>query len=188
MKGRADSMTGMECLKEELIKRGYPAHNIENIKVLPLLMDILCNAGERYSDINRLEKDIKELEKQKEQLAENVEYLRHHEEVIETRIADFAESKYSVTVAYIDRFFKALDECETPEARDALKVAQMFVNTVGVETKYDNTAFIIGLAGILTKGAIAPVEELQKINKKIPKVGFQRYGTNVYLTENSSSL
>jgi hypothetical protein len=46
----------------------------------------------------------------------------------------------------------------------------MFVNTVSVETKYDNTAFIIGLAAILSNGRINPISELKKINKKLPDV------------------
>ena len=162
-------MTGMDCLKEELIKRGYKAHHIENIKVLPLILDILCQSGNRYSDIARIEEDIRELQKKKDQLTKEVAFLRQNEDWIKNRIKEYAEKNYVEAIKYIERFFDVLGNCETPEGRDALKRAQMYVNSVSVDTKYDNTAFIVGLAGILTNGGIAPVEELHKINPKIPK-------------------
>ena len=69
--------------------------------------------------------------------------------------------------AYIDKFFAALNECETPEGRDALKKAQMFVNSVNIKTVYDNTAYINGLAAILTKGESATVADgLEKIDEE----------------------
>lgn len=63
--------------------------------------------------------------------------------------------------------YKALDECETAGGKDMLRLAQMFVNSVDVNSKYDNTAYIIGLAGILSGNKVAPIPELKKINRKL---------------------
>ena len=48
-----------------------------------------------------------------------------------------------------------------------MRAAQVFVNAVSVDTKYDNTAFIIGLAAILSKNGIGAMDELKKINSKV---------------------
>ena len=49
-----------------------------------------------------------------------------------------------------------------------MRRAQMFVNSVDVETKYDNTAFIVALGAILSDGKIGAIEELRKINPRMP--------------------
>lgn len=46
-------------------------------------------------------------------------------------------------------FGKSLEAMETPEARDQLKTAQLFTNTVKIQSKENNTAYIQGLAQIL---------------------------------------
>ena len=84
-----------------------------------------------------------------------------------------ADKHYQETRNYIDVFLKAISDCETQEARDALRTAQMFINSVSVDTKYDNTAFIIGLASILSQGKTGAIDELRKINPKIPKFGMK---------------
>ena len=63
------------------------------------------------------------------------------------------------------------DLMDNEEGRDTMRIAQMFVNMVDVDTKYDNTAYIIGLAAILSRGGISAIDELKKINKKLPDVG-----------------
>ena len=70
----------------------------------------------------------------------------------------------------ISEFSKALSECETKEGRDTIRLAQTFINSVNVDTKYDNTAFIVGLAGILSNTKVDCVSELSKINTKLPQV------------------
>ena len=64
-------------------------------------------------------------------------------------------------------FNESLKNCETPEARDAMRAAQVFVNAVNVDSKYDNTAFIIGLSAILSKNGVGPLETLKKMNPKL---------------------
>ena len=85
-------------------------------------------------------------------------------------------------------FFQAVEECETLEGKDTLKKAQMFVNTVNLNTKYDNTAFIIGLASILAQGNVAPIEELRKINPDVPRCYMESETSKVYFGENSDYI
>ena len=71
---------------------------------------------------------------------------------------------------YIANFYKALFDCDTEEGKDVMRTAQVFINSVNVKTVYDNTAFIIGLAAILSGGKVGAIEELHKLNTKIPSV------------------
>jgi hypothetical protein len=71
---------------------------------------------------------------------------------------------------YINKFNKSIRECETPEGRDAIRLAQMYIKSVDVDTKskYDNTAYILGLASILSKENINAIGELRKIKNELP--------------------
>jgi len=180
-------MTGLECLKKEMLAKGFTRQQTESKTVVGVL-DILSCANGRYSDMDRLESEIKLLEERKNNLWETCrEYeskadaCKKDLEEITQAINKVSDKCYNQTVQYVNAFFEALNACETQEARDALKVAQTFINSVDVDTKYDNTAFIIGLASILSHGKIGAIDELRKINKKIPKVEFEckpyvRYG------------
>ena len=47
----------------------------------------------------------------------------------------------------------------------------MFINSTDVNTKYDNTAYIIGLASILSGDTnSSPIAQLKKINPKLGEV------------------
>ncbi len=167
-------MTGLECLKEELLRKGYTKQQVES-KILIGVIEAVSGSDGRYTDMSRIEQEISGLEKKKETLMKKAEYyqswanyFKDEFDGIIKAVNSECDKRYEETKTRIDRFQKALTECETPEARDALKTAQMFINSVDVDTKYDNTAFIIGLASILSQGRTAPIEELQKINSKIP--------------------
>ena len=71
--------------------------------------------------------------------------------------------------ASVQKFEEGIRNCETAEARDMMKRVQFFVDAVDVDTKYDNTAYIIGLASILSDGNLDAMTELKKINKKLPE-------------------
>ena len=157
-------MTGFELLKEELKKRGFTKQQVENSKMLPTVLDIIAQSGDRYTNIVLLEKDIRRLEDNITQLYRSIRDLKVQEEKISKEI----QSKKDEYKAYIDEFYKVLENCETPDGRDAIKIAQMFINSVNVDSKYDNTAYIIALGAILSKGKVAAIEELKKINKKLP--------------------
>lgn len=47
-----------------------------------------------------------------------------------------------------------------------MRRVQVFKNEVKIDTKYDNTAYIIALGAILSDGAIGAIDELKKINAK----------------------
>lgn len=98
-----------------------------------------------------------------------IQYFQGEKERLHGEISDLEQRRHSLVdarineiIGYIEEFNKAIQECETPEARDRLKMLQMFVNTVEVDTKYDNTAFINGIASILS-GVSASVDKLQKV-------------------------
>lgn len=168
-------MTGLECLRAKLREMGFTKAQTENRTVLAVL-EILSGCNE-YRNEDKLLEEIKQLECRANSLAstckaysQRLEVITGKFEKIKAELKEASDACYKEEKEYIDAFFKALNEAETPEARDALRIAQMYVNSVTVNTKYDNTAFIVGLAAILSKGAIAPMDELHKINPKIPKV------------------
>ena len=172
-------MTGLDCLREEMEKRGLSKTQIES-KTAAVVLDILANSGTKYTEmwkeeygkserLKSIERDIRYCEKQLEDIKALISKAENQEEkAVEHR-------KHCED--YIDEFHKSLMECESEIGRDSMKAAQMFVNTVSVDTKYDNTAFIIGLAAILSNGRINPISELKKINKKLPDIDFDWYWT-----------
>lgn len=155
-------MTGLDYLRDELAKRGLSKAQIES-KSVAVVLDVVANTGERYTNLqgeeahasNRLHELECTLEVKERQ-------LRSLEIKLNESRREMQEHK-----DYINEFNKSLLECETQEGRDAMRIAQMFINSVDVDTKYDNTAYIIGLASILSGGRINAINELKKINKKI---------------------
>lgn len=178
-------MTGLELLKEEMMKRGCTRVQADSKAVLAAL-EIISESEGKYTDLAKLEKDIEEKEREKKELEkwindakQRLNKLEFAEGAIKDQLNRIIKDRNKETTNYIDKFFRALEECETPAGRDAIKAAQVYVNSVDVDTKYDNTAFIIGLASVLSRGGIAPVEELHKINPKIPSITVE---CNNYIT------
>lgn len=169
-------LNGYECLVEELKKRGIPKA-AANGRAVAATVDILAETG-------GIILEFKDLEKKKEQLQSDIEFCtstlakleaEEKEALKKTKIAmdnwyDVLSEANQKNADYIEHFYSELNNCETPEERDLLRKAQMFVNSVSVDTKYDNTAFIIGLAAILANGNVGAIDELRKINKRIPQV------------------
>lgn len=163
-------MTGLECLKEEMLKRGCTKGQIDS-KLVPIVLDIVAQSGGVYQDIAKLQDDyeyqkkrVLAMEREHEKSAAAYERERRS---MQSELRALQDKKRS-DLAYIDEFNRALSDCETPEGRDIMRAAQMFVQTVDVDTKYDNTAYIVGLASILSGGHVGAINELRKINKKIP--------------------
>ena len=161
-------MTGLDCLREELLAKGFNTQQV-NSKIFLGTLEVVANSQGKYTDLDRLEKDIKELKSEAEDLNAAVRNLTDLRNTLKTQLSEKIEMEYRPIQEYIDSFFEALEECETPEGRDALKVAQVFVNSCSVNTKYDNTAYIIALGSILSKGGYYPMEELSKVNPTIRK-------------------
>lgn len=165
-------MTGLDCLRDEMKKRGMTKSQIES-NVVAVMLDILANSENKYSEMWRTEahetERLKEIRKDIRSEEWTLGYLKRERETLEKEVASVKEQRKHCE-DYIESFYKSLEKCETQEGRDALRSAQMFINTVNINSKYDNTAFIIGLASILSKGGINAIAELEKINKKLPTI------------------
>ena len=159
-------MTGLELLKEEMRKRGANKAMIES-KTLPMVLDIVAETGNVYTDYkeqdDRLEEKRLNLNRQSYMLDNRRRRIELDEKDLEESVKAFNEE----AKAYIENFLQELKQCETAEGRDRMRIAQTFVNSVDVNTKYDNTAFIIGLASIMANGSFGAIDELKKINPQL---------------------
>ena len=162
-------MTGLECLREEMRNRGCTKAQTES-KTVAIVLDILTSNGERYSNVWEDEQRIAWWKK----ALQNSEDYRQAEKKRLDKIRMDINKEIETAQKYIDEFFEALKSCETAEMRDRLKTAQVYVNTINIDTKYDNTAFIVGLASILSGAQINAVSELKKINKNLQSSISQR--------------
>lgn len=160
-------MTGLECLYTELSKRGCSKQQLQS-KVIPIILDIVANSGTQYTQVYGLKEEIKTLIKKRDELEQQIRKMKVNLEFAKGDIENLRRAEWLEAPEYIQGFYKAIEACETDSGRDALRCAQMFVNSVSVDTKYDNTAFIIGMAAILSGGKIAAIPELRKINNRIP--------------------
>ena len=154
-------MTGLDALKTEMLSRGCSKAQIES-KTVGIVLDIIANSGTLYQDLQAAEKRLTEINILAEKAKNAATFARAN---LSREMVEFEETKKRYQ-EYIENFNESLKNCETDAARDALRTAQAFINAVDINTKYDNTAFIVGLSGILSRNAINPVMELQKINPK----------------------
>lgn len=170
-------MTRLECLREELIKKGYTKQQA-NSKVVVGVLEIVASGS--YADENKILDEIQELETSRRVTKQAIHIyeqryksLRKCADEMEQKLKDAADRMYSEQKAYINSFFEALEECETPEGRDAMRTAQMFMNSVPSE-KYDSAAFISGLAAILSRGDISPKAgmRLKRIDPNVKRLVF----------------
>lgn len=155
-------MTGLELLKAEMKKKGCTASQI-NSQVVSIVLDILSKSDGEFLRLNGLEKEIKDKAATLRSLEWRIDNKRREQREMEQRMNEQMDSLRE----YAEQFNDGLKRCESPEGRDRLKRAQIFVNTVEVGTKYDNTAFIIGLSAILAEGPLDGPEELKKINPRL---------------------
>lgn len=160
-------MTGLEVLREEMLKAGATRQQAES-KTVALVVSCLTNMDYRVifdleADVEVMKCKIKNLSYQiglrEAELQSLTNRCQREEECIKKNKASLNE--------YIADFNKSLESMETPEARDRLRTAQLFMNTVNIDTKYDNTAFIVGLGALLNGISYNPLEELKKINPKV---------------------
>lgn len=162
-------MTGLECLREEMKKRGMNKAQCDS-KVAAVVLDILANTGNVYSDTWKAEQELAEVRAEYTKVWNELQALKYaHEYSVQQHNAWEREAlkKKEELIGYIEAFHNSLADCETEEGADKLRAAQMFVNSVEVKTAYDNTAFIIGLSAILSGGGVGALEELKKINPSL---------------------
>lgn len=164
-------MTGLDALREEMIKRGASEAMVKS-KSTAMVLEILSE-GNVYStkqwEIEERERNFERNQKHYKTAAQRDAEMKLRD--AEQKLCDAEQMKKEVEekLKYIDAWLNGLGTCETAEARDNMRMAQVFINTVNVDTKYDNTAFIVALASILTGGKINGVTELTKINKDFAK-------------------
>ena len=175
-------MTGWECFAEEMRKRGMTETQI-NSKTAAACVDILAETGTEYLSAYDARKETERIRKNADRGLFNVtsecsryEALRDAAKREYQELCDLINKATKDAEEYFESLNNALEKCETEEGRDALRTAQMFINSVKVDTKYDNTAFIIGLAAILSGKKIEPIEELKKINTKLPSIELGDFG------------
>lgn len=160
-------MTGMELLQEELINRGCTESQV-NSKVLPIVLDIVSNSNGEYTDAAKMLAEIRADISEKKSYLQDLSCAIKRLEARSRYECERIKEQYAECDEYIKAFNKSLEECETAEGRDRLRLAQMYTNSVNIETKYDQTAYIIGLASVISGGNIAPIKALKQINNKIP--------------------
>jgi len=167
-------MTGLECLRKELKLRGMTESQI-NSKVVAVTLDILShadhstafteewNAEDRIAALNRAKCESEAAAKMAEARMDQFKRdMNARQEELEQDRKRFEKEK--------EAWRKELEEFQTDEARDRIRIAKFFENRIIVESKYDNTAYIIGLAAILCRSD-EPMKELKKMNPKLFREG-----------------
>lgn len=155
-------MSLLDDLRDEMKKRGCTDSQI-NSKAVAVVLDIVSSSGNKYTAIQEEEKECSRL----------IREFRFEKRELEHKKAELKDMAYTINcreeyvTKYIESFNNSLAECETEEGRDAMRRAQVFVNSVSIDTKYDNTAFIASLGAILSDGKIGALEEYKRINPKI---------------------
>lgn len=150
-------MTGKELLFQELRERGLTENQI-NSKAVAVVLDVIANDGtERYLNAKEVDDELK---KKKEDLASLQSSLRiqkwHSEKVLEelrSRSENLEKNIKAMRAEfneYVAEFEESLEAMETPEQRDRLRTAQIFINSVKVRSDGNNTAYIHGLALLLS--------------------------------------
>ena len=171
-------MTGRQIFITEMQKRGMTNQQI-NSKVLAVALDILSdNEDLIFEMVKDLEDKVVELKSEIRRYEEmatkaETEYLKKKKQFndFEIALANSALQIWRDSATYIAEWLESLKNCETAEGRDLMRKAQVFINSTDVNTKYDNTAYIIGLASILSGDTnSSPIAQLKKINPKLGEV------------------
>ena len=160
-------MTGLENLKQEMLKRGCTKQQCES-KLIHIVLDILSNSNGEYIRVQEekaiTEQRIDELRIKKSSFdsyyKEKIQYIDKREKELITQRECLADQLMNVA--------NLLNDLETPEMRDRLLMAQAFINNVDVQTPQNNTAFILALGSIMAGEKYIPIDKLQKMSLKIP--------------------
>lgn len=178
-----DRVMTTEDMKDKMREMGIKESTI-NSKCFETCVLILTEAQEGITGIdlvkvkNELDARHKELECKATRLANWAASLRSEELRIKNlpkdtqALVDKANAEIEERINELKSAIEKINECETPEGRDLLRRAQMFIDLTDVQTKYDNTAYIVALGAILSApGSMDCIKELKKINRKLPDIG-----------------
>lgn len=162
-------MTGMEVLEQEFITRYHLTPNaaksaLSGITVTRVLeifaekMDViseaaLCSLHDREEAVQKAEMKIIDT---KEELAQRGGKIRRLESEAADRLkaAEEKESEYQNNIRNV----------ETAEARDRLRLLEIFKQNVEIETPQNNSVYIAGVASILSGTSVFP-----DMGKKVDK-------------------
>ncbi len=153
-----DGLKNYKLYKDALIKAGATAQ-MANSKTAELCFAV-CSNNPKLLELIDLHKEDEEARVKLEAIKSQINYAKTLKPKYD-RIKEFISSHegmekaahiYQANAEYIKKFNKSLNECETKEGRDTLRLAQVFVNSVNAKTSQNNTAFINGLACILSRG------------------------------------
>lgn len=157
----------------EFIKRGG-TKQMANSKSVAIFRDIVADTGDKFTTAAVADAETERANSELYRAKLDLDRLKSQAELstreLEIQLAEkkrLVYSEWENKQKYLDSFFEALKNCETAEGRDAMRRAQTFVNSVTLNTVYDNTAFIVGLASILSNGEIGAIEEFKKIDPKL---------------------
>lgn len=156
-------MTGLDLLKQEMLKRGATKAQVES-KILPMVLDIVSQ-DDKYARLDEVEKEIERKQMQFDQM----DAKRFHDMAVAERIIEDAKEQWKEINGYISEFNEALKNCETPEGRDAMRRAQTYKNSVIIKNGYDRTAYNILLGNILSAGDMGGLNAVKKINPTLVK-------------------
>lgn len=160
-------MTGLENLREELRKRGFNSAQA-NSKIVLAVLGILTEKPELYEELKNAEKEIAECKSTYHGLLNLIGQFKRMSEDEERKLNSLKQEREHLAddiEEYVESFYAAINNAETPEIRDRIRIAQLFTNSVKTEAIADNAAYIMGLASILTGTPITDMTEFKRISK-----------------------
>lgn len=147
-------MTGLELLREKLKERGCNKSTI-NSKAVAEALSVLSEVDSM--DEYKIRLDIRWGELKLDEINDKINWaklqLERYENAAEGIIED-AQRKGNALIMEGEALKKKVLRCETPEARDRMRLAEVFKDSVKVDSKYDNTAYIRSLGAILSGGKV----------------------------------
>lgn len=149
-------MTGMECFWEEMLKRGCTKAQIGS-KAVAIALDIISQKPQMiFSMFQDAEERVNTLESMEQELKHKIALLQLEESKQQGIIkrckedaAEYVNKEWKREQEYIDSFYQALKNCETPEGRDRLKAAQIYANSIKPETLGEKQAYAYMLGALL---------------------------------------
>lgn len=141
-------MTGYDLLENELAKRFNRSKINANTELIHAIVEIMAENPKEKMAIRlaeKLKQEAKEMQKTntlKERRLDDLSYKLAQRECQLQSQANAIDKDMEV--------LHRLEECETAEARDKMRLARFFMKQNG--TDYDSTAFTRGLSNILGNG------------------------------------
>ena len=141
-------MTGYDLLENELVKRFNRNKINANTELIHAVVEIMAENPEEKMAISLAEKLKQEAKEMQRTNALEESELRNQRHELFQRKCDLKSLAEAMDKDM--EVLHSLEECETAEARDKMRLARFFMKQNG--TDYDSTAFTRGLSNILGNG------------------------------------